>query len=186
MLGQNDKRIFLNITEGKIIKRNNQKVELYDYLEGDLERIFLKDRVFRGETVPYWYVDIRDNETGLLYSLGLGATSGVWRALILSLASIKEYTHPVRIVPYRKGDYDKVMVLYDGERMDWISELPPVEFIEVQGQRIKSTAKRDEYITRLVDEVNQRLEDRFKVPEVSSTARPRRQVKGITLSSFME
>ena len=36
MLGQKDKRIYLNIAEGKIVKRTDQRVEVYDYLEGDL------------------------------------------------------------------------------------------------------------------------------------------------------
>ena len=54
MLGQTQSRIFLNIAEGKIVKRVDQRVEVYDYLEGDLERIYPKERVFIGETVPYW------------------------------------------------------------------------------------------------------------------------------------
>ena len=41
--------------------------------------------------------------------------------------------------------------------MDWISELPPVEEVEVQGQKIKSTAKREEFIVSLVEEVNKKV-----------------------------
>lgn len=63
MLGQTQSRIFLNIAEGKIVKRVDQRVEVYDYLEGDLERIYPKERVFRGETVPYWYLDMRDPQS---------------------------------------------------------------------------------------------------------------------------
>ena len=51
MLGQKDKRIYLNIAEGKIVKRTDQRVEVYDYLEGDLERIYPKEREFRGENI---------------------------------------------------------------------------------------------------------------------------------------
>ena len=48
MLGQTQSRIFLNIAEGKIVKRVDQRVESYDFLEGELERIYPKEREFRG------------------------------------------------------------------------------------------------------------------------------------------
>ena len=115
MLGQKDKRIYLNIAEGKIVKRTDQRVEVYDYLEGDLERIYPKEREFRGEKVPYWYLDMRDSQSGDLYSLGIRATSGVWRSLILSLGSVETFLLPIKINPYRKGDYDRVSV-YSGDK----------------------------------------------------------------------
>lgn len=190
MLGQTQSRIFLNIAEGKIVKRVDQRVEVYDYLEGDLERIYPKERVFRGETVPYWYLDMRDPQSGDLYSLGIRATSGVWRSLILSLGSIDNFLLPIRINPYRKGDYDRVSVYSDGKRVDWVSDLPPVEEIEVQGQRVKSTAKRDQFISRLVDQVNTRLGANTASPETpvstSTQRRTRRSGSSVSLSSLME
>ena len=190
MLGQTQSRIFLNIAEGKIVKRVDQRVEVYDYLEGDLERIYPKERVFRGERVPYWYLDMRDPQSGDLYSLGIRATSGVWRSLILSLGSIDNFLLPIRINPYRKGDYDRVSVYSDGKRVDWVSDLPPVEEIEVQGQRVKSTAKRDQFISRLVDQVNTRLGANTASPETpvstSTQRRTRRSGSSVSLSSLME
>ena len=190
MLGQTQSRIFLNIAEGKIVKRVDQRVEFYDFLEGDLERIYPKEREFRGEKVPYWYLDMRDSQSGDSYSLGIRATSGVWRSLILSLGSIDNFLLPIRINPYRKGDYDRVSVYSDGKRVDWVSDLPPVEEIEVQGQRVKSTAKRDQFISRLVDQVNTRLGVNTASPETpvstSTQRRTRRSGSSVSLSSLME
>ena len=182
MLGQKDKRIYLNIAEGKIVKRTDQRVEVYDYLEGDLERIYPKEREFRGEKVPYWYLDMRDSQSGDLYSLGIRASSGVWRSLILSLGSVETFLLPIKINPYRKGDYDRVSVYSGEKRLDWVSGLPPIEEIEVQGQRVKSTAKRDQYISSLVDQVNSRL----GIPATQPDQRPqrtRRVGRGISISS---
>lgn len=190
MLGQTQSRIFLNIAEGKIVKRVDQRVESYDFLEGELERIYPKEREFRGEKVPYWYLDMRDPQSGDLYSLGIRASSGVWRSLILSLGSIDNFLLPIKINLYRKGDYDRVSVYSEGKRVDWVSDLPPVEEIEVQGQRVKSTAKRDQFISGLVDQVNTRLGVKTARPETpvstSTRRRTRRPGSCISLSSIIE
>lgn len=190
MLGQTQSRIFLNIAEGKIVKRVDQRVEPYDFLEGELERIYPKEREFRGEKVPYWYLDMRDPQSGDLYSLGIRASSGVWRSLILSLGSIDNFLLPIKINLYRKGDYDRVSVYSEGKRVDWVSDLPPVEEIEVQGQRVKSTAKRDQFISGLVDQVNTRLGVKTARPETpvstSTRRRTRRSGSCISLSSIIE
>ena len=158
MLGQNEKKIYLNISEGKVIRRTDRgKTERYDYVEGTLEKIYQKDREFRGEKVPYWYLDIKDTETGELYTLGIKSSSGVWRSLILSLGNCRNLLSPIRISPYKRGEYDRVSVYSCGEKLDWVSDLPPVEEIEVGGQRIKSVEKREVFISQIVDKINKSL-----------------------------
>jgi hypothetical protein len=159
MLGQREKKTFLNISGGKVVKRTDGgKVETYDYVEGDLERIYQRDREFRGEKVPYWYLDLRDSRSGELYSLGINASSGVWRSIILSLGSCSNFLLPIRISPYHKGEYDRVSVYSGGERLDWIADLPPVEEIEVSpGRKIKSVDKREEFISQVVQRINKTL-----------------------------
>ena len=50
MLGQREKKTYLNIADGKVVRRTEGgKVERYDYVEGLLERIYQRDREFRGE-----------------------------------------------------------------------------------------------------------------------------------------
>ena len=39
MLGQKEKRIYLNIAKGKVIRRTDRGEQSFDYVEGDLERI---------------------------------------------------------------------------------------------------------------------------------------------------
>ena len=158
MLGQRERKSYLNISGGKIVQRTEDGKTLYfDFVEGELEKIYQRDREFRGEKVPYWYLDIRDPKSGELYSLGINASSGVWRSLILSLGSCNNFLLPIRISPYHKGEYDRVSVYSGGERLDWVSDLPPVEEIEVGGQRIKSVQKREEFISRIVERINTSL-----------------------------
>lgn len=155
MLGQREKKSYLNISGGKIVQRTESgKTQTYDYVEGDLEKIYQRDREFRGEKVPYWYLDIRDPKSGELYSLGINASSGVWRSLILSLGSCTNFLLPIRISPYHKGDYDRVSVYSGGEKLDWVSDLPPVEEIEVGGMKIKSVEKREAFFRELVEKIN--------------------------------
>ena len=77
--------------------------------------------------------------------------------------------------------------VYSGEkRLDWVSDLPPIEEIEVQGQRVKSTAKRDQYISSLVDQVNSRLGIPATQPDQRPQRRTRRIGRGVSLSALME
>ncbi len=160
MLGRIQRRHYLNISGGKIVQRTESGRTLsFDFVEGILEGISQKDREFRGEKVPYWYIDLRDPQTGELYSLGVGASSGVWRSLILSLGSCKDFLLPIRISPYKRGEYDRVSVHQGGERLDWISDLPPVEEVEVSpGKRVKSVEKREVFISGIVQRINQTLQ----------------------------
>ena len=159
MLGRIQRRHYLNISGGKIVQRTESGRTLsFDFVEGILEGISQKDREFRGEKVPYWYIDLRDPQTGELYSLGVGASSGVWRSLILSLGSCKDFLLPIRISPYKRGEFDRVSVHQGGERLDWISVLPPVEEVEVSpGKRVKSVEKREVFISGIVQRINQTL-----------------------------
>ena len=160
MLGRIQRRHYLNISGGKIVQRTESGRTLsFDFVEGILEGISQKDREFRGEKVPYWYIDLRDPQTGELYSLGVGASSGVWRSLILSLGSCKDFLLPIRISPYKRGEYDRISVHQGGERLDWISDLPPVEEVEVSpGKRVKSVEKREVFISGIVQRINQTLQ----------------------------
>ena len=154
MLGQKEKRIYLNIARGKVIRRTDRGEQSFDYVEGDLERIYTRDRIFRGERVPYWYLDLRDPKSGELYTLGINASSGVWRSIIMSLGSCRNFLLPIRISPYHKGDFDRVSVYSGGERLDWVEGLPPVEEINLGGKVIKSVEKREEFFSQLVNKIN--------------------------------
>lgn len=157
MLGKTEKRVYLNISGGKVIKRTDRGSESFDYVEGELERIYRRDREFKGEKVPYWYLDLRDPKSGELYSLGINSSSGVWRGIIFSLGSCKNFLLPLRFAPYKKGDFDRISVYSGGERLDWVEGIPPVEELSFDGNRFKSVAKREDFISGLVDKINTAL-----------------------------
>lgn len=160
MLGRIPKKHYLNISGGKIVQRTESgKTLSFDFVEGLLEGISQRDREFRGEKVPYWYIDLQDPQTGELYSLGVRASSGVWRSLILSLGSCTNFLLPIRITPYKRGEYDRVSVHQGEERLDWVSDLPPVEEVEISpGRKVKSVEKREVFISGIVQRINQTLQ----------------------------
>ena len=180
MLGQETKRIYLNIAEGKIVKRTDRGTEKYDFVEGELERIYSREREFRGEKVPYWYLDLRDGKSGDLYTLGINASSGVWRGIIFCLGS-EEFNPllPLKIAPYIGGEYSRVSVYSGDKRLDWVSGIPQVEEIEVGGQKIKSVQRREEFISGLVRRVNERVGQPPQTP-------PRRKGGKLSISALTE
>lgn len=183
MLGQEQKRIYLNIAEGKVVKRTDRGTEKYDFVSGDLERIYSREREFRGERVPYWYLDLRDPKTGDLYTLGINASSGVWRCIIFSLGS-PDFNPllPLKVSPYVKGDYSRVSVYSGDKRLDWVSGIPPVEEIEIaEGRIVRSVEKREDFIVSLVDRINERLTDTQTAPRGPQ----RRPGSSLSLSALM-
>jgi hypothetical protein len=57
-LGVNQKKTYLNINEGKIVKRNSQGEEnLLAFIEGYLVGTSKIDREFKRETVPCWCIE---------------------------------------------------------------------------------------------------------------------------------
>lgn len=159
-LGTTDRarKYYLSIADGKVIHREDGKEESYSFVEGTLGAIYKRERSFNGETVLYWYVDLR-GEKGELYSISLPYKSGTFKSIVLALASDTAIAlSTVKIEPYKKGDFTKVVVSSNGQRLDWVTkELPPVEELSVAGQRVKDDSQRMRYIESLVDTINKRI-----------------------------
>lgn len=149
------RKVYLSVSEGKISHSEQGKKTYFASVEGYLERIYRRDREFNGETVPYWYIDLRDRDTR--YSLSLPYRSGVFTSIVLALASAKGLTlSPIKIEPYQKNGYTKVTVSLNGERLDWITkEIPPVEEKKIGAEKYKDYSKRMEFIEGLVARINQ-------------------------------
>jgi hypothetical protein len=144
---------YLNIKEGKIQHNENA----YNFVEGYLKNIEVKDREFRGETVKYWYVNLQDEKNNL-YSLALAYRSGVAKSLFNSLASAEEFTKLLRIEPYKQDLFTKVSVYLGGERLSWkVAPLPPLEDVKVGDKIVKDDSKRMSVIVNLVNEINSKL-----------------------------
>lgn len=149
---QREQKTFLNIKGGAIVKRTNDGEQRYSFVEGSVEDIYTRQRTFRNEEVTYWYIDLRD-ETGELYSLGFSFRSNVFKSVIMSLATATSLDK-VRIEPYTKNGYDKVVVYADGKKLDWIDrQLPPLEDVNVGGRLIKDDGRRMAFIADLVREI---------------------------------
>ncbi len=153
------KRRFLNVSEGKIVLKDGGNAAAFDYVEGTLERIYQKEREFHGEKAYYWYLDIR-GEGGDLYSLGLPYASGVFKSIVLSLASAADINplSTVRIATYFKDGRTKSVVYLQGRKLDWITrDLPPVVERAIGGRTVKDDSERMRYIECLVDTINGRI-----------------------------
>lgn len=153
-------KIYLNIKDGAVVRKTETGEDKYAYVEGRLESISTKERTFRGETIVYWYIDLRDTETGELYSLGFTYSSNVYKSVILCLSSDETLGQDsvVRIEPYIKNGYDKVAVWSNGVKLDWVTKsLPPVEETTIGGRRVKDDTKRMEYITSLTEALKIRI-----------------------------
>lgn len=156
---QNRRKTYLNIKNGAVVKRTDKGEESYSYVEGRLEAITQKERIFRNESVIYWYIDLRDRESGELYSIGSPYGSNTFKSIVLALASkvgldvIKE-GGSIRIDPYTKKGFDKVVVWADGTQLDWVVKtLPPVDEAMIGGRKIKDDSKRMEFISSLVEQI---------------------------------
>ena len=158
------RKTYLNIKEGAIVRRTPEGTEeRYSYVEGRLEAISQKERTFRGEVVVYWYIDLRDEDSGELYSLGFSYASNTFKSIILQLASkdglesVKNGS-TIRIEPYSKDGYDKVQVWGEGVKLDWVTrQLPPIEETTIGGRKVKDDTKRMALITSLAQEVRNYL-----------------------------
>ena len=160
-LGQdyNKRKTYLSINHGKVIKGSGASKEEYSYIEGYIEAIYTKRSTFGNEVVVRWFIDIRDG--GELYSLCLPYTSGVFKSIILALASDEALTSstPVRIEPYEgKNGYTKVVVYSDGVKLDWVvKQLPPQKSVTIGGKQVKDDSEQmnliGAYVTNVVGRI---------------------------------
>lgn len=156
---QGRRKTYLNIKNGAVVKRTATGEESYTYVEGRLEAISQKERTFRNEVVVYWYIDLRDEESGELYSIGFPYGSNTFKSVILSLASPMGLTavnngSVVRIEPYTRNGYDKIVVWGEGVKLDWVTKtLPPVSERMIGGRKVKDDSERMNYICSLVSQI---------------------------------
>ena len=156
---QGRRKTYLNIKNGAVVKRTATGEESYTYVEGRLEAISQKERSFRNEVVVYWYIDLRDEESGELYSIGFPYGSNTFKSVILALASPMGLTavnngSVVRIEPYTRNGYDKIVVWGEGVKLDWVTKtLPPVSERMIGGRKVKDDSERMTYICSLVSQI---------------------------------
>lgn len=161
-LGQAKKRkVFLNLNGGMVEHTINGKKEQFSYVEGRLISIYDYERAFNGQKMKYWYIDMEDDD-GTIYSIGFNYSSGLFKTIILSLAS-DESLNPnsiIRVQPYMKDKYTKAVVWSDGVKLDWvIKEMPPLKEIKVGNKTIKDDTDRMKLIAVYVSKINMRVKE---------------------------
>lgn len=153
------RKIYLSINHGKVVQGSGANKQLYSYLDGSIESIYKKRSTFGNEVVTRWYIDLRDGEE--LYSLCLPYSSGVFKSIILALASDEALSSstPVRIEPYEgRNGYTKVVVYSEGVKLDWVTkQLPEKEIVSVGGKTIRDDSKQMELIETYVNQITGRL-----------------------------
>lgn len=160
-LGQDYSRqkTYLSISHGKVAKGSGASKEQYSYIEGFIEAIYSKRSTFGNEVVTRWFIDMRDGND--LYSLCLPYSSGVFKSIVLSLASDEALTSstPVRIEPYEgRNGYTKVVVYSDGIKLDWATkELPPQQTVIIGGRQVRDDSRQMELICSFVDILARRI-----------------------------
>lgn len=169
MLGQRNetrqtlRKVYLNIKDGAVVKRTDHGEETYSYVEGRLENIYQKDRTFRNESVVYWYIDLRDDDSGELYSIGFPYGSNTFKSIVLALASPTGITaiedgSIIRIEPYTKNGYDKIVVWVKGVKLDWVTRtLPPIVERAIGGRKIKDDTDRMNLICSYVANIERAI-----------------------------
>lgn len=152
-LGNKQDKVYLNVKQGRIY----QGQEGYDYIQGYLTGIELRDRSFKGGAIKYWYVDILTDDR-ILYSLALSYSSGVAKSLFNSLASIDSFSQEIKIQTYQSGEYTKVTVYQGSQRLDWkYKDLPEVKTVTVLGKEVRDDSLRMSFIEELVRDINSRI-----------------------------
>ena len=151
-------RKWLSINHGKVELSEDGEKQLFSYVQGYLRNIYTAPRTYNGERVIKWFIDLEDGEEDL-YTISFPYNSGTFKSIVLALASDQELTAStmVKIEPYQKGNFTNVVVRANGCKLDWVTkELPPVEYITLNGQRVKDEGKRMAYITTLTQSINRR------------------------------
>ena len=155
---QQSKTKWLSIHHGVVELSENGRKQTFSYVEGRLQSIYKKERNYNGEAVLKWFVNLRDEE-GELYSISFPYQSGTFKSIVLALASATDLTGAttIKIEPYQKGNYTNVVVYAEGVKLDWaVKQLPPADYVTINGQRVKDETKRMELISSFVATINQR------------------------------
>ena len=153
------RKVYLSISHGKVVHYlQGGGVENFKNVGGKLQDITIKERTFNGKPTNFWYIDIRDGAD--YYSLSLPYISGTFKSIILSLASYESLNKETTILiePYEKGNYTKVVVYADGNKLDWVvKELPPLKEVVVGGRSFSDDTDRMNFIKEIASKVKERV-----------------------------
>jgi len=151
-------KIYLNVKDGKIVKREPQGGEsLFSFVEGNLTGITKREREFNGERVPFWFIDIQDPDGGDIYTMAINYRSGLALSIFNSLASAEDPTR-IKIEVTKHGDFTRATVYNRGEKLTWkYTEIPPTEEVNIGGRTVKNDSNRMALVEKMVAEIVDRI-----------------------------
>ena len=124
--GVEEKTRFCSITkDARIGVKVNGEMRLYDFVEGRLEGLAVREVLFGGEPAEMLSVLLRDEEGPLSVGTSLHGSAG--RSIVLSLAS-EPRRGLVKIRPYKnKAGYTSVAVSLNERQLRWAEPLAELD-----------------------------------------------------------
>jgi len=160
-LGNNERKVFLGIAQGKITYRASRDAEKqeFDYVEGQLKDILRRNARINDKDMRFYdFIIENGSET---FALSVLMESGIARGIILPLMSINDFSGlTIRISPWLKDTYTNVSVYANGARLNWGIDpkaLPPVKEIKAGTKTFVDDSDRVSFIDGLVDVINERI-----------------------------
>lgn len=159
-LGQTGNKIYLNVAEGKIIQKVDEKTPgavsftkedksviyqlKHSYIEGFLTGITVISKEFNGKSIKQWALDIEDGSS--VYQLQLPYSSGYAASMLKALLNpVMDFNLPVKFTPWAKVVNDKkktsIYVRQKEEDIPWYftkdepNGLPPMKQVEFKGEK---------------------------------------------------
>lgn len=158
-LGLETKKTYLNIKDGKIVKKTSFGEQSYDYVEGYLRAVSTVIREINRERLKFWQFELMD-EKGETYILSLNYSSGVAKSILNAIANIDEEIKLIKIKPYPKDGFTKVVVYHNGNKLDWkYNALPEVEIVKIGDKEVKDDSKRMAFFEKIAEEIRAKLPD---------------------------
>lgn len=160
-LGNNERKYFLGIANGKVTYRpaKDAEVQTFDFVEGRITGISRRDATINGKPMKFYEFSIENG--GEKYVLSLLMDSSVARGIILPLASVQNFAGlSFRISPWLKDAYTNVSVYANGQKLNWgidPKDLPPIKTVQVGLKEYTDDTERIQLIESLVDQINERI-----------------------------
>lgn len=143
-------RMFLGISKGKITRRlpNGEGVETYNGFEGHLKGLNERRATVNGADTVFVDFIFQDGDTE--YNLSVQLASSVARGIILSLASIKDFSgNMIKVSPWlsKDGAYTNISVYNKNEKVGWVTDkIPALKEIHAGSNVYKDDSDRIEFI----------------------------------------
>ncbi len=162
-LGNNTRKTYAGLSNGKVVIRpgKDQEPIMYDHIEGRIVKINKADRTVNGKPAQFIEITLQD-EKGEQAILSLYADQTSTRSILLSLASLTDFTKKVRIAAYPRVGKDNgpvftnVAIRVDGEKLPWKytpEQIPRVEQEVYKGQPFADPSKRNAFFDKIYDDI---------------------------------